>query len=96
MVIGPQNSYKFYGYYNYEANAGINSLALKNRGYSNFNLYLGNRVIQFKDGQKVEYNFASEEYCGSFWGTMKLEAKGKMIFTDRVNNIVAEMEFDNV
>jgi len=27
---------------------------------------------------------------------MKLEAHGKMIFTDKVNSIVAEMTFDNV
>ena len=51
----------------------------------------GKRFVQFHDGQKVEYNFASEEYCGSFWGPMKLEAKGKMIFTDKANKIVAEM-----
>lgn len=44
----------------------------------------------------IEYNFASEEYCGSFWGPMKLEAMGRMVFQDRANKIVAEMSFDNV
>ncbi len=32
MVVGPNKSYRFYGNYNYEANAGLNSLSLKNRG----------------------------------------------------------------
>jgi hypothetical protein len=58
-------------HYNYDAKAGLNSLTLKNRG---------TRYIRFKDGQLIEYNFASEEYSGSFWGPMKLEATGKMIF----------------
>ena len=62
-------------------------MTLKNRG---------RRVIQFKDGSTVEYNFGAEEYCGSFWGPMKVEVKGKLLFTDKTNNITAEMEFDNV
>ncbi len=33
LALGPQDSYKFYGYYNYEAKAGLNSLVLKNRGF---------------------------------------------------------------
>lgn len=74
-------------YYNYEAKAGLNSLTLKNKG---------KRYIKFNSGQVVEYNFASEEYCGSFWGPMKLEAAGKMIFSDKSNSIVSELEFNNV
>jgi len=33
--------YKFYGYYNYEAKAGLNSLSLKNKG---------KRFIEFANG----------------------------------------------
>ena len=73
-------------YYNYEAKAGLNSLTLKNRG---------KRYIKFKTGELLEYNFASEQYCGSFWGPMKVEVGGKMLFQDKQNNIVAELEFDN-
>ena len=40
-AVGPENSYKFYGYYNYEASASINSLTLKNKG---------KRQILFADG----------------------------------------------
>jgi hypothetical protein len=52
--------------------------------------------MKFYDGQTIEYNFAAEEYSGSFWGAMKLEALGKMCFTDKKNNIKAEFTFDNV
>lgn len=40
-IYGPDKSYLMYGNYNYESNAGLNSLKLKNRG---------SRHIKFKDG----------------------------------------------
>ncbi len=52
--------------------------------------------MEFSDGQLIEYNFGSEEYSGSFWGAMKVEVLGKMIFTDKKNNLIAEFSFDNV
>lgn len=87
LAIGPQNSYRFYGYYNYEAKAGLNSLSLKNKG---------KRFLQFKNGGCISYNFANEEYSGSFWGAMKVECKGKINFTDQSNDLTASLEFDNV
>ena len=42
------------------------------------------------------YNFASEEYSGSFWGAMKVEVKGKMKFEDKRNLLSCEIEFDSV
>ena len=60
-----------YGNYNYESNAGLNSLKLKNKG---------SRHIKFKDGQSISYNFAKEVYSGSFMGAMKVESKGKITF----------------
>ncbi|KAM3146116.1 hypothetical protein pb186bvf_001773 [Paramecium bursaria] len=86
-AVGPESSYKFYGYCNYEAQARLNSLTLKN---------MGKRQIVFADGQLIEYNFAGEEYSGSFWGHMKVESKGKMTFTDSKNEITASVEFDSV
>ena len=41
LVYGPDNNYIFYGNYNYESNAGMNSLSLHNKG---------TRHIKFKDG----------------------------------------------
>lgn len=87
LTIGPDKMYTFYGYYNYEAKAGLNSLSLKNKG---------KRFIEFANGQKIQYNFACEEYSGSFWGPMKVECKGKITFTDSANEISASLEFDNV
>ncbi|CAD8208744.1 unnamed protein product [Paramecium octaurelia] len=87
LTIGPKNSYKFYGYYNYEAKAGVNSLSLRNKG---------KRFLQFADGELIEYNFAGEEYSGSFWGPMKVECKGKITFLDKKNDISACVELDSV
>lgn len=44
----------------------------------------------------IEYNFASEEYCGNFWGPMKVEVLGKMVFQDKANNLQCELELNNV
>lgn len=44
----------------------------------------------------MQYNYASEEYSGSFWGAMKVEVKGKMKFEDKKNSLICEIEFDNV
>lgn len=51
-------------YYVYEAKSGLNSITLKNHG---------KRFVTFKDGQKIEYNFAYENYSGTVMGTMKVE-----------------------
>ncbi|EGR32781.1 oxysterol binding, putative [Ichthyophthirius multifiliis] len=79
-ACGPQKSYKFYGYYLYEAKAGWNSLTLKNKG---------KRFLSFKDGQKINYNFGYEYYSGTFMGTMKTETLGSVTFTDFENKIEA-------
>jgi len=41
LVIGPNESYRYYGNYNYASSAGLNSVTLKNSGA---------REILFKDG----------------------------------------------
>ncbi|CAD8105315.1 unnamed protein product [Paramecium primaurelia] len=87
LTIGPKNSYRFYGYYNYEAKAGFNSLSLKNKG---------KRYLSFPGGDLIEYNFAGEEYSGSFWGPMKVECKGKINFVDKKNDITACVELNGV
>lgn len=86
-ATGPNKSYRFYGNYNYESHAGLNSLSLLNRG---------NRNIEFKDGQKIIYNFASEEYSGSFLGSMKIESKGQIQFVDAKNQICATIKIGKV
>lgn len=39
--IGPDNNYKYYGYYDYDAKAGMNSVSILNKG---------KRCFEFKDG----------------------------------------------
>lgn len=60
------SSYLISRYYVYEAKSGLNSITLKNNG---------KRFIEFKDGQKVEYNFACESYSGTFIGKMVVEVQ---------------------
>jgi hypothetical protein len=86
-VYGPDKSYIMYGNYNYESNAGWNSVKLKNKG---------SRHIKFKDGHTVSYNFAKEVYSGSFLGAMTVESKGVIVFNDVANNIVAEISINSV
>lgn len=52
--------------------------------------------MRFANGQSIEYNYAGEEYSGSFWGSMKVESKGKIQFIDKQNDISAWVEFDSV
>ena len=44
----------------------------------------------------ITYNFAKEVYGGSFFGAMKVESKGNLVFNDEKNGISAELAFDNV
>ncbi|EGR29503.1 oxysterol binding, putative [Ichthyophthirius multifiliis] len=87
LVYGPNGSYLQFGNYNYESNAGINSLQLKNKG---------NRQVKFYDGQTIKYNYVKEVYSGSFFGSMKVESKGSLSFQDSQNGIFANIDIDQV
>jgi len=39
--VGPNGNFKYHGYYDYDAGAGMNSVSIYNKG---------KRVIEFKDG----------------------------------------------
>lgn len=41
LIIGPNKSYRYYGYYCYDAKAGLNSLTILNKG---------KRWVEFPDG----------------------------------------------
>jgi hypothetical protein len=32
LVVGPDNSYRYFGYYSYDAKAGLNSMQILNKG----------------------------------------------------------------
>lgn len=47
-MIGPGEIWKYIGYYAFEANAGLNSMTLTNKG---------KRWFEFKDGTRIDVNF---------------------------------------
>ncbi|KRX07738.1 hypothetical protein PPERSA_05801 [Pseudocohnilembus persalinus] len=86
MIKPKDNSYTYYGNYNYSSKAYMNSLELLNSGSRN--------VYFKKDGQKITYNFAKETYSGIFWGALKIETKGQLIFEDKQNKLKAIINFE--
>lgn len=87
LVVGPSKSYKYYGRYDYDAKAGLNSLTILNKG---------KRTVVFQDGQKINFDFPNELYSGTLMGTLKQESVGKMIFTDEKNGLYCEIKFGDV
>jgi len=75
-MFGPKKNYKYYGYSNYSAGAGFNSVKVHNKG---------KRVIEFPDGGKIQFSFGTEEYNNSFFGTIRHEAIGEIVFKDLVH-----------
>ena len=76
LVIGPDNAYRYSGYYLVEAKAGLNSLQIINKG---------KRHITFNNShshQKITFNFPNDFFSGTFFGTTRLETLSKIIFED--------------
>lgn len=57
-----------FGYSNYDAKAGLNSLNIFN---------LGRRTIMIED-QRITSTFAQEYFGGTFYGDMKHESQGTL------------------
>lgn len=62
LIIGPNEDYRYYGYYDFEAKAGLNSGMLMNKG---------KRWIQFKSGERYVISFLNVKYEGVFMGTLR-------------------------
>eukprot|EP00825_Cyclidium_porcatum_P049144 TRINITY_DN8423_c0_g1_i1.p1 TRINITY_DN8423_c0_g1~~TRINITY_DN8423_c0_g1_i1.p1 ORF type:complete len:267 (-),score=35.77 TRINITY_DN8423_c0_g1_i1:58-858(-) len=82
LLFGPNNSYRYSGYYNFKATAGLNSATVRNRG---------TRSIQFKDGQVIKFNFGYEVYKGTFLGQLRTESLGTLDCIDEQNHIVSNI-----
>jgi len=80
-------NYKYYGYGNFSAGAGFNSVKINNKG---------KRTIEFADGGKIQFGFCCEEYNNSFFGTMRHESVGEITFKDLVHGFELVIKFDNV
>jgi Oxysterol-binding protein len=69
FMEGMNKAYKFHGYYNVEASAGLNSVTIVNKG---------KRKVIFKDGQTIDAGFymvthiyIQDIYKGTFLGTTR-------------------------
>ena len=87
LCLGPQNSYRYYGCYNFSAHAGLNSMQLVNKGY---------KVYEFANGDKVNATFNKQVYSGAFIGSLRSEAVDTVTFHDKKYDLKAEITFGKV
>ena len=71
------NGFKIFGYFNYTAKAGLNSITVTN---------LGKRIFQFFDGYSVTLTCPEEVFSGTFLGTMRHESLGTIQASDNEGN----------
>lgn len=76
IMYGPNDNYKYHGYSHFTSSAGFNSLRVDNKG---------KRIVEFKDKTKIMFNFCYEAYSNSFWGTLRHESLGEILFVDLTN-----------
>ncbi len=89
MFYGPEDKYIYTGYGNFAAHTGANSIVVN---------VTGGRKLVFEDGQTVTFNNADvfliqltwqEFFDSTFWGTLRHQAKGTLLYEDKGNRIVA-------
>ena len=76
----PDKSYEFWGFYEYLANMGANSLKSSMRGPNN---------IKFADGQHIRFKTPDWKLGGTVMGDRNIEATGHVVFEDLTNNYKA-------
>ena len=76
--MGPEDSYRYTGYYAFEATAGLNSMTLTNKG---------KRKFEFRNGDSIDVNFGKETFAGVFLGSLRSEALGGVTFNDEKNSL---------
>jgi hypothetical protein len=86
-MIGPKNNYKYHGHCNFGAGAGFNSVKVNNKG---------KRMIEFPDGGKIHFTFCNEIYNNSFFGTIRQESIGDIVFKDLVHGFELVIKLGNV
>lgn len=62
----------------------MNSFKLTNKG---------KRCVEFKDGTKIQFNFCHETYSNTFWGTMRHESLGEVLYKDLTNGYECLVKF---
>lgn len=62
-------------------------MSLTNKGY---------KVYEFSNGDKVNATFNKEIYSGVFMGSLRSEATDTIYFTDKHNDLKAEISFGKI
>ena len=87
LLLGPNNSYKFYGFSNFATTAGLNSLKLENKGKRN---------VEFKDGFNIQFDYCYELYSNSFFGTLRHESLGEIHYKELTTGMECVLKFDGI
>lgn len=77
-------SYKFWGFYEFTGSMSANSLKSGLRGPNN---------IMFKDGQEIRFRVPDFKLGGTVMGERTIEADGSIVFEDLTNNWKAVIIF---
>ena len=93
-MIGPKANYKYYGFGNFSAGAGFNSVKVHILLIQIYNK--GKRTVEFEDGQKILFNFCNEGYNNSFFGIIRQESFGEMNFKDLKHGFELTIKLGNV
>ncbi len=81
LIIGNENKWRYYGYFDYISNGWFNSFKLTNSG---------TRFAEFSNTKsKIQFNYPVDNFGNTFWGTMRQESIGELIFNDSVNGYKA-------
>jgi hypothetical protein len=78
--VGPENSYRYYGCYDFSAHAGLNSISLVNKGF---------KTYEFPNGDQIYVSCSKDKYSGVFLGTLRTELAGSIVFEDKKNDLKA-------
>ena len=81
LIIGNENKWRYYGYFDFTSNGWFNSFKLTNSG---------TRFAEFSNTKsKIQFNYPVDNFGNTFWGTMRQESIGELIFNDLVNGYKA-------
>ncbi len=87
IMYGPNKNYKYHGFSNFASSAGINSLKVTNKG---------KRKVEFSDGTTIAYGFCNEVYSNTFWGSLRHESLGDILYKDLTNGFECGIKFSSV
>lgn len=84
LIYGPNDSYQFSGYYDFEISPGLNSLSLKN---------IGKRKFVFKDGTTITASYPTGVFSSTFIGTSRIEETKSCLIEDEKNKLSLNINF---